>query len=55
MIGHLKQLLSGVQKNHVKYFPSGVHKEYGYQKITPSIKSSLIDAYHRFPSQSFEC
>ena len=52
--GHLKRLLSGVQKNRVKYFTSGVHKEYGYQKITQSIKSSLMDVYDRFPIQYFE-
>ena len=52
--GHLKKLLSGVQKNRVKYFTSGVHKEYGYQNITQSIKSSLMDVYDRFPLQSFE-
>ena len=47
-------MLSGVQKNRVKYFASGVHKEYGYQKINQSIESSLIDVYDRFPLQSFE-
>ena len=51
--GHLKKLLGGVQKNRVKYFTSGLHKEYGYQNITQSIKS-LIDVYDRFPLQSFE-
>ena len=52
--GHLKKLLSGVQKNRVKYFTSCVHKEYGYQNITQSIKSSLMDVYDRFPIQYFE-
>ena len=52
--GHLKKLLRGVQKNCVKYFFSVVHQEYGYQKITQSIKSSLMDVYDRFPLQSFE-
>ena len=47
--GHLKKLLSGV-----KCFASGIHKEYGYQKINQSIKSSLMDVYDRFPLQSFE-
>ena len=46
---HLKRLLSGVKR-----FASGVHKEYGYQKINQSIKSSLMDLYDRFPLQSFE-
>ena len=41
--GHLKRLLYGVQKNRVKYFASGVHKEYGYEKITMKVLSSLID------------
>ena len=49
--GHLKKLMSGIQKNRVKYFASGVHKEYGYEKIT---QSSLMDVYDRFPLQSFE-
>ena len=44
--GHLKKLLSGVRKNRVKYF---VLQEYGYEKITQSIKSSLIDVYDRTP------
>ena len=44
--GHLKKLLSGVRKNRVKYF---VHQEYGYERITQSIKSSLIDVYDRTP------
>ena len=52
--GHLKKLLSGVRKNRVKYFALDVHKEYEYQKITKSIKSSFIDVYDRFPAQSFE-
>ena len=52
--GHLKKLLSGAQKACVKYFASGVHKEYGFQKITQGIKSSLMDVYDRFPLQSFE-
>ena len=52
--GHLKNLLSGVQKNRVKYFASGVHREYGHQRITQCIKSSLMDVYDRFPLQYFE-
>ena len=28
--GHLKNVVSGVRKNPVKYFASGVHQEYGY-------------------------
>ena len=42
------------KKNRVKYFASGVHKEYGYQKINQGIKSSLMNVYDRFPTQSFE-
>ena len=41
-------------KNHVKYFVTGVHQEYGYEKITQSIKSSLMNVYERFPLRSFE-
>ena len=51
---HLKKLLSDVQKNCVKHFSLGVHQEYGYESITQSIKSSLMDVYDRFPLQSFE-
>ena len=47
--GHLKKFLNGVRKNRVKYFASGVHQEYGYERITQSIKSSLINVYGRFP------
>ena len=47
--GHLKKLLSGVRINRVKYFALGVHHEYGYERITQSIKSSLIDVYDKFP------
>ena len=51
---HLKKLLNSVQKNRLKYFTSGVHKEYGYRKINQGIKSSLMNIYDRFPTQSFE-
>ena len=53
-LGHLKKLLKDVKKVSVKYFASGVHKECWYQKITQSIKSSLMDVYDRFPIQYFE-
>ena len=46
--GHLKKVASGIQKNLVKYFASGVHRNYG----TQSIKSSITDVYDRFPPQS---
>ena len=51
--GHLKMVESGIQKNSVKYFASGTHRSYGYERFTQSIKSSLMDVYGRFPSQSF--
>ena len=47
-------MLSGVRKYCVKYFASGIHKAYGYQNNTQSIKSSFMDVYDRFPLQSFE-
>ena len=50
--GHLKEVVSGIRKNPVKYFATGVHQKYGYERFTQSIKSSLIDIYDRFPSQS---
>ena len=47
--GDLKKLSIGVRINRVKYFALGVYQEYGYERITQSIKSSLIDVYDRFP------
>ena len=32
----------------------GVHQKYGFERITQSIKSSLLDVWDRFPSQYFE-
>ena len=52
--GQLKKVASGTQKNPVKYFGTCVHPKYGYERITQSIKSSFMDVYDRFPSQSFE-
>ena len=52
--GHLKKVVSGIQKNPVKYFATGVHQKYRYERIAQTIKGSLIDAYERFPSKSFE-
>ena len=49
---HTPPLTSGIRKNPVKYFAPGVHQNYGYEKITQSIKSSLMDVYDRFPPQS---
>ena len=51
---HLKKAASGIPKNSGKYFASGIHRNYGYERFTQSIKSSLIDVYDRFPLQSFE-
>ena len=50
--GKLKKVVSGIQKNPVKYFATGVHQKYGYERFTQNIKSSLIDIYDRFPPQS---
>ena len=47
-------MASGIRKNPVKYFASGIHQNYGYERFTQSMKSSLIDVYDRFPLQSFE-
>ena len=51
---HLKKLLNGTRKNRVKYFAWGVYQKYGYEKITQSIKCSLMNVYDRFPLQYFE-
>ena len=50
--GHLKKVASGIRKNPVKYFATGAHQKYGYERFTKSIKSSLIDIYDKFPPQS---
>ena len=47
--GHLKKVTSGIRKNPVKYFASGVHQNYEYESFTQSI--SLMDVYDRFPPQ----
>ena len=52
--GHLIKLINGIQKNPVKYFATGIHQKYGYERITQSIKRSLMDVYNRFPLKSFE-
>ena len=48
--GHLKKAASGIRKNSVMYFASGIHQNYGYEKLTQSIKSSLIDVYDVYDS-----
>ena len=50
--GYLKKVASGIQKKPLKYFATDVHQKYGYERLTQSIKSSLIDIYDRFPPQS---
>ena len=32
--GHLKKVASGIRKNSVKYFASGIHRNYRYEKLT---------------------
>ena len=50
--GHLKRVASSMRKNPIKYFAPGVHRNCGYEKLTQSIKSSIMDEYDRFPPQS---
>ena len=50
--GHLKKVASGIQKNPVKYFVSGIHRNYRYKKLTQSIKNSIMDVYDKFPPES---
>ena len=52
---HLKKVLSGIRKNSVRHFASGIHQNYGYKRFTQGIKSSLIDVYDRFHLQCFKC
>ena len=42
---HLKMAVSGIQKNHTKYFAAGRHQNHGYERPTQSMKSSFIDVY----------
>ena len=51
---HLKEIANGIQKNHVKYFVTVIHWNYGYESLTQSISCNLINIYDRFPAQSFE-
>ena len=37
------------------YFATGADQKYGYERFTQGIKSSPVDVYDRFPSQSFDC
>ena len=52
--GNFKKVASGIRKNSVKYFASGIHRNYGHEKFTESIKSSLIYVYDIFLLQCFE-
>ena len=52
--GLLKKVASSIQNNPIKYFVTGAHRKHGYERFIQSIKSSLMDVYDRFPSQSFE-
>ena len=52
--GNLKKVASGIRKNSAKYFASGIHRNYGYEKFTQSIKGSLINVYDIFLLQCFE-
>ena len=40
-----------VQCGNFFSFATRVHQKYEYERITKSIKSSLMDVYDRFPSQ----
>ena len=51
--GHLKKVASGIRKNPVRYFASGIHRNCEYEKFTQSIKSSLMDVYDRFPPEAY--
>ena len=35
--GHLKKVASGIRKNSVKYFASGVHQNHRYKIVTENI------------------
>ena len=51
--GHLKKVVSGMRNNPVRYYASGVHRNYGYEKFKKIIKGSLMDVYDRFPPQAY--
>ena len=48
----LTSRVSGLQKNHVKYFATGIRSNYGYERPTQRIKNSSINLYDRFPPHS---
>ena len=50
--GHLKKVASGIRKNAVKYSAANADQKYRYERLTQSMKSSLINIYDRFPAQS---
>ena len=50
--GHLKKVASGIRKNPVKYFASGIHRDHANKKLTQNLKGSFMDVYDRFPPQS---
>ena len=52
--GNLKKVASSIRKNPIMYFASGMHRNYGYERFTQSIKGNLMDVCDRFSSQSFE-
>ena len=50
--GRLKKAASGIQKEPVKFFAAGVHRNPMTEYLGLLKKASLLDIYHRFPPQS---
>ena len=51
---HLKKVMSGVWKNPVKFFATGIHRNFIMEYLGLLKKASLLDIYDRLPPQSFE-
>ena len=46
--------MSGIWKNPVKFFATGIHRNFIMEYLGLLKKASLLDIYDRFPPQSFE-
>ena len=52
--GHLRKAISVIQKSPVEYFDASIHRRHGYERLTQSINSSLMDLYDRFSTECLE-
>ena len=52
--GHLKDVISGVWKNRVKFLVKGIHRNPIIDYLGLSKNASLLNIHGRFPPQSFQ-